>query len=249
MTLGWFKLAKVTTLSLPKQVDIIADKAIELCREYIQVKSDGGITAPPGTKNLIDWILVISPKDKRTNVKVYLQIGEIYTKRECFLYNVNGKCMIDYYLKRSSNFYIELYVNFHEIIKPDNFAAIEDRIKDALEFIILHEAGHAGRFADFSTKQMDALTKQLKNPKKRTELEYRRQHHESDADISSILSLYNRLTEEQKSQIQTYDELFETVAPNISLWPSVGNNLWGESEKWKRYLITRLMREGLILQR
>jgi len=247
MTLGWFKLAKVTTLSLPKQVDIIADKAIELCREYVGSRVGLGFPIATGIQNFINFIQVLSPQNKKIGVDVYIRMSDITAKGD-FLYKVNGECLIDTEYKRKG-MDIELYVGFHKIVKPDNFAAIEDRIKDALEYTILHEAAHAGRIADLSDEQRKDFIKRLIYPRERTELEYRRQPHESDADISSILSLYNRLTEEQKSQIQTYDELFETVAPNISLWPSVGNNLWGESEKWKRYLITRLMREGLILQR
>jgi len=117
-----------------------------------------------------------------------------------------------------------------------------------LMFLILHEAGHKGRLDTLSEKQHESIIERARRDTFRERpgiLEYRRRPRESDADTAAILGFYNQLPEIEKSKIQTYDDLFSIIPSTLN----VAGSFWGQSEKWKRYIIQRLMREGLVLNR
>jgi len=234
MSTGWYKFAKVTSLDSTEQLESVMSNILVMCFQYVRstLKLDY-----IGEAKQVGQLQVISPDGETVQVFVHASIGG----GDVYPYKIHGVCDPD------TND-ITILVAFHKTFDMIAFKQFVPSFQKSLELLILHEIGHKGRLNTFSVYQSDSAQRSRREffrKRQPTPLGYRRQPLESDADVTAILGMYSKLSSEQKKDIRTYDDLFAIVPTFIP----VSQAFWGESEKWRRYIISRLAREGLVLRR
>ena len=134
---------------------------------------------------------------------------------------------------------IFIYIDFRDY-NPSSLGNLIpwDNFKRRLKFVLYHELGHAERAPDISYSR---LHESKFGPG--SGIQYYRLPMELDANISAMVSICREYVEDSGKQI-SYKEFFDMME---TYYPIVYKSY--KSPKWRKKIIKRLAREGIILER
>jgi len=167
------------------------------------------------------YIKIIDVYDEKRIVKVNIKF--------VFSDEVKTYSMIGIF-KPNKNIDIRIRFKTYSIIQDINW----EKFFNTLKYTINHEIGHAKREIKKTLPTEQSIKKGIKA---------RRYPLEFDADISAYIDLYNDYVQAFGS-IMTYDQFFDMMKSyNASSYYAY------TTPKWRKKVIKRLAREGIILER